>query len=415
MTVTRAALSSLTAMQTNRADTPRASVASRESALSVLLLAQLPPPVHGVSTVTARVRAILASLPDVNFEHRWLGGAKTLQDVGKRSLSKYLGFAQLLGALARDAAMGRKHDIAYLTLAPHGDAVLRDVLLAWFAKRASHRALVHLHTRGLDDILTGSDFKARLYCWLLSGTELIALSMAGAQSAAEHDVFAAVHHLPNAVTLPDDGAARATAQPDAAETGEIVCGFFGSMDARKGVLRFVDAMDALVEAGLPVRGVVAGGDTKYLTVDAARAYAADRGLADVIRFDGFVDDQAKDALLTEMDVLIYPSEHDLAPLVILEAMARGVIPIAFDTGAIAELMGVGFADHVIRDKGDEAFRRRVTGLVTSYADPDMRAAAAGRARAHIAAHHSLDVYAESVARVFAVPGARNADPNTDPA
>ena len=366
------------------------------------MLAQLPPPIHGVSTVTASVKAILEDDGGFVVTHRWLGGAKRLEDVGRRSFKKYVGFARLLGGLAADGARRRKADIAYLTLAPHGDAALRDALLAAFAKRAARRCLVHVHTRGLDEILEGGTPKHRRFRQCLEGTELIALSREGAASAQASGVFAAVHHLPNATALVEPGSAETLRehQPSDGKEAPLVCGFFGSMDARKGVLRFVEAVDHLRAAGLHVRGVIAGGDTKYLTADAVREEIASRGLDDRITVRGFVPDADKEALLASLDLLIYPSEHDLAPLVILEAMARGVIPIAFDTGAIAELMGDAFADHVIRDKSANAFATQVERLARVYLDAGRRAEAAQRARQHIAAHHSPQAYTANVLTIF---------------
>ncbi|MEO0672338.1 MAG: glycosyltransferase family 4 protein [Pseudomonadota bacterium] len=365
---------------------------------TVLLLAQLPPPIHGVSTVTARVKETLERDGDFVVRHRWLGGAVKLTDVGKRSLKKYVGFAKLLALLAVARARGRKAAIAYLTLAPHGDAALRDVLLVQFAKRAAHRCLVHVHTRGLEEILDGSTRKRRAFRSCLKGTELIALSRAGAASARASGIFVETHYLPNTTTIVTDKRAGSGDQEPAERT--LRCGFFGSMDARKGVLRFVDAIEHLRNAGLDVSGVIAGGDTKYLTADAVRGVIADRGLGDHIDVRGFVPDDEKEALLGALDILIYPSEHDLAPLVILEVMARGVIPIAFDTGAIAELMGDDFADHVVRDTSPGVFAAQVEQLVRRYSDGTARTEAAERARRHIEEHHAPEAFEAQLLRIF---------------
>jgi glycosyltransferase involved in cell wall biosynthesis len=92
----------------------------------------------------------------------------------------------------------------------------------------------------------------------------------------------------------------------------------------------------------------------------------------------------KQVFFRGLDVLLYLTRHDHAPLVLLEAMSHGVVPITTDVGGVPEIVGPGLAGNVIPaalPKGEQA--RRVAAIVQNYvADPSTleRDRAAARAR-----------------------------------
>lgn len=360
----------------------------------VLFLAQMPPPIHGVTTISRRVRAMIEAMPGYEVEHLWLGGARTLHDVGKASLRKVTGFGWLLSRLATRAATGKRYDFTYQTLAPHGDAALRDGILISLSKRLTKRALVHLHTQGLEEILAGESRRQRLLRSMIAGTELIAISGHVAEMARRSGIFSRVHDLPNLVIDPGG--------PDYAPNARLQCGYLGNYDERKGVLRFIDSIAAIKEAGVPVDACIAGGPTKHLSADDVRAYATRRGVGDVVEVLGFVSEAQKHEMFRRLDLFIYPTDHDLAPLVVLEAMALGAVPIVFDTGGLREMVGPDFADHVVAEKRDAAvFTAAIAALATGYArDPVRLAAAKTAARQRYETHYTPEIYERRLAAIL---------------
>lgn len=330
---------------------------------SVLVLAQLPPPVHGVTAMTIRIKALLDEIDGVTVEHAWSGSAASLADIDSKSLGKLLEFAGLNLRLLGRWLSGRRCDMVYLTFVPWSHAAIRDALVAWWGKRLGRRTLVHLHGEGLEEIAAGQTLKARLVRPLIAGTELIAITVRASEIAEASGLFARIIRLPNAVADPGW-------HPSAAVAGTpLRLGFLGNLDPRKGVLRFVDIVAALVAAGLPVRGGIAGASTRHLTVEALRETIAGRGLAQSIVAHGPLHGGDKDCFLASLDVLVYLSRHDHAPLVLLEALAAGVVPIVLDTGGVAELAGPAFKSHVLpRDLPDDALTARIAEIVRAYAD-----------------------------------------------
>ncbi|MCB1510611.1 MAG: glycosyltransferase family 4 protein [Hyphomicrobiaceae bacterium] len=361
----------------------------------VLFLAQLPPPVHGVTTISAHVLKTLERAGAYEVEHLWTGSARAIEDVGRKSLGKILGFAGLIGRLAWRAITGQRYDVTYQTLAPHGDAALRDALIIAAGKLLARRRLVHLHTRGLDELLSAPTWRGRFLRWVLRSTELVAVSSEVADTARAWGGFSAVHDLPNFVAGPE----TVTPTPGA----RLRCGYLGNYDPRKGILRFVEIFAALKHAGIDVEGFAAGGPTRHLNEADVRDYANRLGVGDELEVLGFADAAEKHRRLGATDVFIYPTEHDLAPLVVIEAMAHGAVPVVFDTGALRELVGPEFASHVIVPNRDRAaYCADVVAIVeTLCADPERLMAARKAARDRYDARFTPARFEDTLLNVFA--------------
>jgi glycosyltransferase involved in cell wall biosynthesis len=72
---------------------------------------------------------------------------------------------------------------------------------------------------------------------------------------------------------------------------------------------------------------------------ALRRYVADLGLRDSVSFTGYATDAAVAAAYTTADVLVVTSEHEGFGVPVVEALAAGLPVVAFDQGAIPEVLG----------------------------------------------------------------------------
>ncbi|MEZ5818186.1 MAG: glycosyltransferase [Hyphomicrobiaceae bacterium] len=312
---------------------------------------------------TARVLDCLEQRSDLSISQTWSGSAATLTEVNRRTLGKLWSFASLNSRLARWKLTRRNFEIVYVTLAPWTHAAIRDALVAWWGRRLGRRTLVHLHGEGLEQAIDGSSRRAHLMRALLRRTELIAITSGAAEAAARSGLFTRVHRLPNAA--PDPG------EPSPRSGSTLRIGFLGNLDPRKGVLDFVDAMDRLVRHGWTVQARIAGGSTPYLSVEALTSLVAEKGLAQTIDVAGPVHHEAKNAFLENLDLFLYPSTHDHAPLVLIEALSYGLVPIVRDTGGIAEIVGPDFAGNVLaRHLEGDALTAAIETILEPYKDAD---------------------------------------------
>ncbi len=365
--------------------------------MNILFLAQLPPPIHGVTRMSKHVFDLLGLKPNVHVTQMWAGSARSLDDVGTRTLSKYFDFAKLLSQLSWRVITGQRSHIAYVTIAPHGEALFRDALAIYFAGLLGDRVLVHTHTRGLDEVIAGNTFVQRFTKWALKGTELVTQSKTISVELKNHALFSEIHHLPNFVNDPGT--------PDVSVKSKLKLGFFGSMDHRKGVLRFVDVLIKLKKAGIAFEAKIAGRDAPNMTQAKVAEYAKEHGVLDDIHMPGFLkDDDAIAEFLSDLDLFVYPTKHDLAPLVLLEALAHGTAPIAFDTGSISEMLSPEFSDHVISDTSnpDVYYPAMVTQIAHYDSNREELIARKKMARACFLNRHSKESFKQNLYDIVAI-------------
>src|SRR6202042_1620157 len=76
------------------------------------------------------------------------------------------------------------------------------------------------------------------------------------------------------------------------------------------------------------------------TYDAAlRRFVAELGLLDAVSFEGHATDATVAEAYATSDVLVVASEHEGFCVHVVEAMAAGLPVVAFDQGAIPEVLG----------------------------------------------------------------------------
>ena len=325
----------------------------------ILFLAQLPPPFHGQSVVAGEIHRIFLSQPHKQVRHLWLGGARNATDVGKRSLSKYLKFLWMLVTLAGYFVSGRRFGVAYLGVAPWAHTIFRDALLILAAKPLADRCWIHVHGDGLARYLKPVTLKEKLVSAAFSGTELIAITVEEAARAHNSALFTEVHHLPN---FSDDPRLRKSRK-----TGTIHLGTVGNLDPRKGISEFVETIRLLKQDGHSVKGTIVGGPTASLTVDALKRQVDMAGLNKQISVTGRVVEEEKNRLLSEFDVFLYPSRHDLAPLSVIEAIAHGCVPVVLATGGIPEIVGEALQKNVLpASLSAEEFSNSAAEIIAGY-------------------------------------------------
>jgi glycosyltransferase involved in cell wall biosynthesis len=211
---------------------------------------------------------------------------------------------------------------------------------------------------------------------LRAADAILALSEPAARSSRLVAAHAAKTHLvPNGVpagpATPLDRAEARAAHGLPAEAGVVL--FVGSLTPIKGV-------DVLLEAvtRLPDAVVVLVGHGSH--AEEYRAQAARLGLADRVRFLGFVTEQAKAELLAAADLLAMPSRSEAFPLTLLEAGIAGLPAVAsrlpvleplVQDGRSGRLVPVGDAEALAEALGallaDAGTRRRMGEVARTWA------------------------------------------------
>ena len=112
-------------------------------------------------------------------------------------------------------------------------------------------------------------------------------------------------------------------------------------------------------------------------VAALHRYVAELGLATAVEFAGHASDATVAAAYASADVLVVTSEHEGFCVPVVEAMAAGVPVVAFDQGAVPEVLGG--AGVLVSDKDPYALAAAIAALLRDARRRD-DLVAAGRQR-----------------------------------
>ncbi len=172
---------------------------------------------------------------------------------------------------------------------------------------------------------------------------------------------------------------------------DVVLIHIGRLVARKGL----DQLLALVArvADPRLRLVLAGEGPERPALE-SQARAA--GIADRVRFTGFVPEERKWQLLAVSDLYVSTTLHEGFGIVFLEAMESGVPVLCYDRGGQTDFLKPEFAALV--PVGDcERFRERLVELAS---DPARRASM-GEAARLAAREYRIDRFAERYLEIYA--------------
>jgi glycosyltransferase involved in cell wall biosynthesis len=165
--------------------------------------------------------------------------------------------------------------------------------------------------------------------------------------------------------------------PAAAARPNLVL-FLGRLEAKKGIFDLLEAVSAL-RAAVPDVRLVCAGDGERIAV--AR-YAERLGMADAVRFTGWVGPSGKRALLEAAAVFALPSYDEAMPVSLLEAMSAGVPVIASPVGGIPEVVVDGVSGYLAAP-GDTATLERLLRKLLLDRPFGERIGAAGRESARL--------------------------------
>ncbi|MBK7366368.1 MAG: glycosyltransferase family 4 protein [Candidatus Eisenbacteria bacterium] len=172
-----------------------------------------------------------------------------------------------------------------------------------------------------------------------------------ADSNATREDLVRLHHVPaDRVHVAHLGVDASFAPPGAAAVDAVrarhgLAGPFvlyvGGIDARKNVLMLLDAFARArtrgMSAGVPL--VFAGRIDHAPELPALNERAAALGIADAVRWLGFVSDDELPALFAAAGVFAFPSLYEGFGLPPLEAMACGAAVVSSTGGSLAEVVG----------------------------------------------------------------------------
>jgi glycosyltransferase involved in cell wall biosynthesis len=357
----------------------------------VLVIGALPPPFHGGSVVT---QTLLTSPLADRYEIRHLDttDSRGVENIGRFDAGNV--WLALVHGLRFLSLLSRNRiDMVYLPVAQNTLGFLRDSLFLAPAVIRGIPLVLHFHSGNYGEFARTAPLPVRALIRTLLGRAQRAIVLGSALRPMLDGIVSGerIEVVPNCVPdrMPD--ARRAEHR-----NGPIRILFLGNLIPGKGYGELIQATGMLVDAGMDLELVLAGGG---LADRARRKILSESRIPDRIRFTGPVDVAEKTVLLGEADLLALPSyyENEAHPLVILEAMAAGLPVVSTRYVAIPEMVNDGVTGLLVEP-------RDISGLAAALRrlaeDPTLRRRMGDAGRARYLEEFTVPQWVERMSQVF---------------
>jgi len=172
-------------------------------------------------------------------------------------------------------------------------------------------------------------------------------------------------------------------------TDGFIIAAVGRLSPEKNLSALVDAFSTIAADDRTTTLLIVGGGPE---LDALQARARAAGIGDRVVFAGVRSDM--DRVYPVIDCLALPSLTEGMPLVVLEAMARGIPIVASAVGDVPRLLAQTDAGRIVARPDVDALAVELSNVVARGKSIDERA------RRYIAGHHLPDAMARAYAAIY---------------
>lgn len=366
----------------------------KRSRRRILFVMHLPPPIHGAALMGQYIHD--SELVNATFECRYvnLTTARALQDIGRPSWKKLWHFLRLLWQVRRQVRCWHP-DCVYVTPNARGGAFYKDYLVERMLKRMGCRVVLHYHNKGV--ALRAASFPDRyLYRRFFKDVRVILLSSRLYADVASFVERERIFVCPNGIP-PLPAAEMATGRAAAPQQCPPRLLFLSNLLRSKGVYDLLDACARLREEGVVFACSIVGGETAEMDAAALDSAIAQRGLQQVVTYQGVCYGREKHAAYSEADLLVFPSHDECFPLVLLEAMQHGLPCVATDVGGVSDMVVQGQTGLLVDPQDTVALAKAVGQLL---ADEPLRHAMGLASRTHFDRHFTLCHFEQRITEIL---------------
>lgn len=357
----------------------------------VLIVAVVPPPVHGQSVLGKAL--IEHAFSDVEVGRVKVNSSFELKEVGKASFKKAVGVFGIITHILK-LRITQKYNVLYYT-AGSGSWVpfIRDFLILSFCRPFFQKTLIHYHSGNVPEFYNSNVFRRFLASFVYGrGAWSIRLGK-GCPVPDERVGVEKVVDVANGIKLPEELPVKSKS-----ETFRIL--FLGNLYEDKGILDLIDAVGLIPLSDKHRMTLRLVGDfpTKLMKSKVERALAE---LPSEVTIEGpeAVYGDAKWQILADSDVLVLPSYYSMenAPLVIIEAMASGCPVIATHWRGIPSLVEEGVTGFLVEPRDVRTLADKIACLLNNS---QLAANMGVAAKEKYKRSHTLDIHLQEMSKLF---------------
>ena len=304
------------------------------SGKKILFILQLPPPVHGVSTMNEIILDHLQNQGIYDLKVIPLKFAKTFNELRKISFLKLFRFVKIYFQIIHVLNFF-KPELVYFSFMPVGLGFIRDYFYLKIIKRYSIKIVLHLHNRGISKNSKNLVYK-NLYQSAFQNITLVHVSDTLIDDELKNLKLKNCKRIviPNTCRLFSE---RVRNSNKKTTTDVLYC---SNIFPEKGYRIALEAMKILSSEQRSIRLMLCGQPFRKRYEKEINRFIRKNDLMGTVIYKGPVFGEEKERIFNESDIFIFPSyfNEECFPLVILEAMSAGIPIIATRIGGIPEII-----------------------------------------------------------------------------
>lgn len=357
---------------------------------TVILVGQLPPPIHGQSVAIERI----ADIRSEQFEilTLTLNCSADIESVGRFQFQKILRIIEVGRKLRRLIRERGEVIIYYPPASPAWIPVLRDLIFFVVGQGRKQNWVFHFHAGGLPEFLDGS-FVGALVKKVYPRPK-VNISMSRDSEPTPGQFFGGEDVcIPYGLEIPIPFVERG-------HLPEKRLLFVGNLFLSKGVGLCLDAVHQLREKGHQVVLDLVGGTVEQ-DREAIRAQVEKLGLGEAVVFHGVLSGDAKWERFALADCFVFPSHYpaEKFPNVLIEALGAGLPVVSTRWRGIPELVGEELSgSRLIEPRDLDGLVDALEAIITTTDEDYTKSRIEARKRYE--ACFTLDKFNESILQAF---------------
>jgi glycosyltransferase involved in cell wall biosynthesis len=359
---------------------------------NILVVGQLPPPVHGSNVMTERFMDALAAnkLSPVIVGKRF---STRLDEVGKISLKKIFQIPSLFFRV-RNAILSSKPKYCVYFISVGLSSLLVDCLILYEMRRMKIPYILYFHGMGYRNYESSKQkiikkIVVSAVCKALGGIVLGELLKDDVnQLIPNNRLFV----LPNGI--PVVSTSRTVLNKKSIYVNII---FISNLIPAKGPHIFLNMAREIHRFHPYARFFLAGKHISQQYVTELNSFIETNGLKGIAIIVGPVYGTEKDNFFRDADIMVFPTSKDTFPIVNIEAMMWGIPVVTSFLGAIPEVIRDGVNGYIVDPANLPLIVERVLKLIR---DPELRQQMGVAGRNLFYENYSLEAYRRNVKKAF---------------
>jgi glycosyltransferase involved in cell wall biosynthesis len=357
----------------------------------ILLFIKVPPPLTGATLMNKLVYESKFLKEKFDSRSLLISYSSSIDELGKIRLKKFVVVIKIYINLIRECILFRPRFV-YFQLSPTGISFYRDLFYILIIKIFGIKIVYHLHGKGINKE-SKRWYLAILYRFAFKGSDIICLS--GLIKDDLIDVFqGGIYIVNNGIKkIPEY---ELNSYPGITDTDHIHILFLSNLIKSKGIIEFLESLTILVESGIEFMANIVGAEGD-ITSNQLETLINKSKLNDRLTYLGPKFDSEKNAIISSSDLLVYSSNEDSFPLVLLEVMQLGRPIIATKEGGIPEIVDDGITGFLVEKHCPQQIADKIKIIVD---DNELRGKMGHSGREKFLKKYTFEIFESNLSNVF---------------